>query len=85
MAVSWTTCAASPGRGGGGRERTHRGVSVLGATGTVGQRLVALLDGHPRFEVVSLVASSRSAGRAYGEVVQWRLSVSRPRRWRGSR
>lgn len=53
-------------------------VSILGATGTVGQRLVALLDGHPRFEVVSLVASSRSAGRAYGEVVQWRLSGEPP-------
>lgn len=53
-------------------------VSILGATGTVGQRLVTLLDGHPRFEVVSLVASSRSAGRAYSDAVNWRLSGEPP-------
>ncbi len=53
-------------------------VSILGATGTVGQRLVALLDGHPRFEVVSVVASARSAGRAYGEAVHWRLPGEPP-------
>ena len=53
-------------------------VSILGATGTVGQRLVTLLDGHPRFEVVSLVASSRSAGRAYSDAVHWRLSGEPP-------
>lgn len=53
-------------------------VSVLGATGTVGQRLVALLDGHPRFEVVSLVASSRSAGRTYADAVHWRLPGTPP-------
>ena len=53
-------------------------VSILGATGTVGQRLVTLLDGHPRFEVVSLVASSRSAGRAYSDAVHWRLPGEPP-------
>ena len=53
-------------------------VSILGATGTVGQRLVTLLDGHPRFEIVSLVASSRSAGRAYSDAVHWRLSGEPP-------
>ena len=68
-------------------------VSILGATGTVGQRLVTLLDGHPRFEVVSLVAS-RSAGRAYGDLRTGELPASvagtggcsgdPPRRARGS-
>lgn len=53
-------------------------VGILGATGTVGQRLVSLLDGHPTFEVTSLVASSRSAGRPYGEAVHWRLPGAPP-------
>jgi aspartate-semialdehyde dehydrogenase len=47
-------------------------VSVLGATGTVGQKLIRLLEGHPWFEVAALAASERSAGRPYGEVVRWR-------------
>lgn len=46
-------------------------VSILGATGAVGQKLVRLLADHPWFEVASVCASERSAGRRYGEVVQW--------------
>jgi len=46
-------------------------VSVLGATGSVGQRFVSLLDGHPWFEVVSVTGSERSQGSVYGEVVHW--------------
>jgi aspartate-semialdehyde dehydrogenase len=53
-------------------------VGVLGATGAVGQRFVELLDGHPWFEVVELVASDRSAGRAYGEAVNWKISAGPP-------
>ncbi len=46
-------------------------VAVLGATGSVGQRFVALLADHPWFEIAALTASDRSAGRPYGEVVPW--------------
>jgi len=51
----------------GGRLRT----AVLGATGTVGQRFVTLLAGHPWFEVAALAASGRSAGKAYRDAVTW--------------
>jgi len=46
-------------------------VAVLGATGTVGQRFVRLLAGHPWFRLDALVASARSAGRSYGDAVRW--------------
>lgn len=41
-------------------------VGVLGATGMVGQRFIQLLDNHPDFEITSLAASSRSAGKKIG-------------------
>ncbi len=53
-------------------------VSVLGATGSVGQRFVQLLDGHPWFEVVALTGSPRSEGRTYGEACRWILSLPMP-------
>lgn len=53
-------------------------VAVLGATGTVGQRFLQLLEGHPWFEVGALVGSERSAGRTYGEVVRWVLDRPMP-------
>ena len=53
-------------------------VGVLGATGAVGQRLVALLATHPRFELVSLAASADSAGRTYREAASWRLETPVP-------
>ncbi|TVR67262.1 MAG: aspartate-semialdehyde dehydrogenase [Spirochaetaceae bacterium] len=46
-------------------------VAVLGATGTVGQKFITLLDGHPWFRVREVVASSRSAGRPYRDAVRW--------------
>lgn len=48
-------------------------VTVLGATGVVGQRFVRRLAGHPMFEVTALAASDRSAGRPYREACEWRL------------
>jgi aspartate-semialdehyde dehydrogenase len=48
-------------------------VGVLAATGTVGQRVIALLEGHPRFVVTAVAASDRSQGRPYGEACAWRL------------
>ena len=47
-------------------------VAVLGATGTVGQKFITLLENHPFFEVRELVASSRSAGKPYREAVSWK-------------
>jgi aspartate-semialdehyde dehydrogenase len=53
-------------------------VGILGATGTVGQRFVQLLAGHPWFEVVALAASDRSAGKRYGEACHWLQSTPMP-------
>ncbi len=50
-------------------------VGILGATGMVGQRFVALLENHPWFEVVCVAASSRSAGKLYREAVENRWSL----------
>jgi len=44
------------------------GVGVLGATGVVGQQLVAMLHGHPWFRLVWVAASERSVGKRYGEL-----------------
>jgi aspartate-semialdehyde dehydrogenase len=55
-------------------------VAVLGATGTVGQKFVRLLEGHPYFEVTELVASQRSAGRPYREVCNWKQDTRIPER-----
>jgi aspartate-semialdehyde dehydrogenase len=51
---------------------------ILGATGTVGQRFVQLLQGHPWFEITALAASTASAGRPYGEVCHWKVSAEMP-------
>ena len=53
-------------------------VAVLGATGSVGQRFVQLLERHPWFEVCEVVASDRSTGKRYGEATQWRLEGQMP-------
>ena len=46
-------------------------VAVLGATGAVGQRFIQLLADHPWFEIVTLAASDRNAGRPYVEACNW--------------
>jgi len=53
-------------------------VGVLGATGAVGQRFVQLLADHPWFHLQTLTASERSAGKAFGSVVNWRLDAPFP-------
>ena len=53
-------------------------VGILGATGTVGQRLVQLLERHPWFEVAWLAASERSVGQTYAEAARWRLKTPIP-------
>jgi aspartate-semialdehyde dehydrogenase len=53
-------------------------VGILGATGTVGQRFVQLLENHPWFELTWLAASDRSAGKRYGEAAAWQLEGAPP-------
>lgn len=53
-------------------------VAVLAATGSVGQRFVQLLDGHPWFEVVALTGSDRAVGQPYGEACRWLLQEAMP-------
>jgi aspartate-semialdehyde dehydrogenase len=53
-------------------------VGVAGATGYVGQRLIARLAGHPWFRLKALGASGRSAGRRYADAARWALSGSIP-------
>jgi aspartate-semialdehyde dehydrogenase len=48
-------------------------VTILGATGVVGQRFVRRLADHPSFEIRYLAASERSVGKAYAEACDWRL------------
>ncbi|MEO6119885.1 MAG: aspartate-semialdehyde dehydrogenase [Terriglobales bacterium] len=57
-------------------------VGVLGATGTVGQRYIQLLENHPWFEVEWLAASERSAGLPYPEAAKWKLTTAIPERVR---
>jgi len=54
-------------------------VAVLGATGSVGQRFVQLLESHPWFRLHEAVASERSAGRTYADAADWRLETLMPR------
>ena len=55
-------------------------VGILGATGMVGQRFITLLDNHPWFEVVTVAASPRSAGKTYEEAVggRWKMDTPMP-------
>ena len=54
-------------------------VAVLGATGSVGQRFIQLLENHPWFRLHEVVASERSAGKSYAEAAGWRLDTLMPR------
>ena len=58
-------------------------VTVLGATGTVGQKFIRLLAEHPWFELAAVAASSASAGKRYGDVVRWRETAALPDRIAG--
>ena len=53
---------------------------ILGGTGMVGQRFIALLENHPWFEVVAIAASPRSAGKRYEDAVggRWKMDTPMP-------
>jgi aspartate-semialdehyde dehydrogenase len=53
-------------------------VGILGATGTVGQRFVQLLEDHPQFEITALAASDRSTGKNYSQACAWKLAGAMP-------
>ncbi len=53
-------------------------VGILGGTGMVGQRFISLLDNHPWFEVTTIAASARSAGKTYEEAVGGRWKMANP-------
>ena len=53
-------------------------VGILGATGTVGQRFIQLLEDHPWFEVKWLAASDRSTGKRYRDAASWQLEGAPP-------
>ncbi|MEE3480789.1 MAG: aspartate-semialdehyde dehydrogenase [Lachnospiraceae bacterium] len=57
-------------------EKLH--VGILGATGMVGQRFIALLENHPWFQVTVVAASGRSAGKTYAEAVEGRWKMDTP-------
>jgi aspartate-semialdehyde dehydrogenase len=48
-------------------------VGILGATGSVGQKFIQLLEDHPYFEVTEVAASERSAGKTYADAAHWFL------------
>src|SRR5262245_66140539 len=58
--------------------RVKRRVGILGATGTVGQRLIHMLRNHPYFEVTALAASDRSEGKRFIDVCNWKLPFEIP-------
>lgn len=47
-------------------------VGILGATGTVGQKFITLLENHPYFVVNEVVASPKSAGKKYSQATNWK-------------
>ena len=58
-------------------------VGILGATGMVGQRFIALLENHPWYQVTTVAASPRSAGKTYEEAVgdRWNLCRMELKTW----
>lgn len=57
-------------------------VGIIGATGIVGQRFLTLLENHPFFNVVSLAASERSAGKKYKDAVKsWDMPTPMPEKF----
>lgn len=55
-------------------------VGILGGTGMVGQRFISLLENHPWFEVTTIAASPRSAGKTYEQAVgdRWKMDTPMP-------
>lgn len=57
-------------------------VAILGATGTVGQKMIKMLENHPTLEVAELAASERSTGKVFGDI-SWREPGGCPEKIKG--
>lgn len=73
-------------------QRARRRVAVVGATGVAGQQFLVSLAGHPWFELTTLAASARSAGKLYRDAirdasghVQWGCAEPLPEAFAGMR
>ena len=55
-------------------------VGILGGTGMVGQRFISLLENHPWYEVTTIAASPRSAGKRYEDAIgdRWKMTTPMP-------
>jgi len=60
------------------QEKKKYRAGILGATGTVGQKFIVMMEDHPWFEVTCVAASSRSAGKSYAESVAGRWMQETP-------
>ncbi|MBI1765595.1 MAG: aspartate-semialdehyde dehydrogenase [Acidobacteria bacterium] len=60
------------------KKLAKRRVGILGATGTVGQRVIHMLRNHPYFTVTALAASDRSEGKRFADVCKWKLPFEMP-------
>ncbi len=60
------------------KKQAKRRVGILGATGTVGQRVIHMLRNHPYFQVTALAASDRSEGKRFADVCNWKLPFEMP-------
>lgn len=53
-------------------------IALLGATGPVGQKVISMLENHPRFAIAELAASDARIGKRYGEIVAWKNEFPLP-------
>ncbi|MFC1743501.1 aspartate-semialdehyde dehydrogenase [Candidatus Riflebacteria bacterium] len=53
-------------------------ISLLAATGTVGQKAISLINNHPVFELAEISASPRNKGKAFCQAASWRDQVAMP-------
>lgn len=60
-------------------------IAILGATGTVGQKAIKMLENHPLFQVTELVASEKSTGKFYKEACLWREEGDIPERLKNTK
>ena len=53
-------------------------LAILGATGTVGQKLIRMISAHPDFGLSQVMASERNQGKTYGKATTWREECPPP-------
>ena len=53
-------------------------VAILGATGSVGQKFIQILENHPWFEITAITASEKNTGKRYVDAIDWTLPTPLP-------